>query len=130
MIYSFLNGTEHSDFENVDFQFTSGFSKAPYFYAYRKENILYVRGIITYNGILSSGITKILDFDLGSSITGASAYAFYLPCLYYATGATLNGTVQFIGGELRTGRPTDYSKFGNPYLYINGATPIGLNGLD
>lgn len=128
-ILSFVLGTQNADIENIEFTLAEDFTNIN-FAAIKIGNIVYLHGQIQYTGgtLPNNAATPILTFDKGALLTGSSNWNFYIPCIMYGSGTDANTTVSLTNGEMKTGRPRNFSSLSNPYFYINGSFPVGLNG--
>lgn len=125
----YLNNGSINTYEEVKYtlsanwEIPSGYN----FQILKKGNLVEVCGILKYNGGGISGTIPILDFENGVYVTGGSTYSKYIPALFYASGNEAFSNLNVVNGKLETGRPLNYSSLSNPYVYINGTFPIGLN---
>lgn len=127
-ILSWINGTTNSEIEAVEYTLAENWSLGTWFSIYKRDNIVYIQGILHYTGGSVTNSTKILDFDKGNLITGSSGYNKYIPTVYYSGGAEQLSSVNVSNGALNCGRPVNYSSLNNPYLYINGSFVEGIQG--
>lgn len=127
-ILSFINGTTNALIETVEYTLAENWSLGTWFSMYKKENVIYIQGILHYTGGALSNANKILDFEKGNLITGSAGYNKFIPTVYYSGGAEAFSSVNVVNGELKCGRPVNYSSLNNPYLYINGSFVEGMQG--
>ena len=127
-ILSFINGTSSNTVETIPFTLDSAFQipSGSNLSIIKKGNIAYITGVVQKISGSPSASATILTFDNGNYITGGSSYNKYIPAIYYSSGSDAYGTVNVISGELRCGRPQNYTSLSQCYIYINGEFPIGL----
>lgn len=128
-ILSFVLGSHNCEIENIEFTLAEDFTNVN-FAAIKIGNIVYIRGQIQYTGgtLPNNANTTILTFAKGAYLTGSANWNFYVPCIMYSGGVDANTTIAISNGNLTTGRPRNFSSLSNPYFYINGSFPVGLNG--
>ena len=128
-ILSWINGTTNSLIEKVDYTLAENWSLGTWFSIIKRDNIVYIQGILHYTGGTLTNSNKILDFDKGNLITGSSGYNKFIPTVYYVSGTSETfASVNVNNGALNCGRPVNYSSLNNPYLYINGCFVVGMQG--
>lgn len=125
-ILSYINGTTNAEIENIEYTLSTNWEIYQYFHMYKKDNIVYVTGVLHYTGGTISSASDILTITKGSLLTGTSNYNKYLPTLYYSGGGSVLCNVNVYEGRLRTGLPVNYNALSNPYLYINGSFVVGI----
>lgn len=127
-ILSWINGTTNALIETIDYTLAENWKIGTWFSITKRDNVVYIQGILHYTGGSLSNSNKILDFEKGSYITGSSGYNKYIPTVYYSGGAESLSSVNVSNGALNCGRPVNYSSLNNPYLYINGSFTEGIQG--
>lgn len=125
-ILSWINGTTNALIENIEYELASNWSLGTWLNIFKRDNVVYIQGILHYTGGAITEPTAILDFTKGEYLTGGANYNKYIPCVYYASGSEALSTVNVLNGQLKTGRPINYSSLPNPYLYINGSFTVGV----
>lgn len=126
---SFVNGSRNTDIQNIKFTLKANWSKLVHLGAYKKDNIVYMKGCLHYDGTLSAG-TEILDFDLGNLITGSSNYNLFIPCLIYTSSQQVMSCLQIQNGTLKMGYPVNFTSLSSPYIYINTSWVVGMASDD
>lgn len=125
-ILSWINGTTNALIENVDYTLETGWELGTWLNIFKRDNIVYVQGILHYTNGTISAPTAILTFTKGEYITGGTNYNKYLFAVYYSSGSEALSTVNVLNGQLKTGRPLTYTALSQPYVYFNGSFPVGL----
>lgn len=128
-VLCYINNGSINTYEEVKYTLSENWEipRGYNFQILKKGNLVEVYGILKYNGGGISGIIPILDFANGVYVTGGSTNSKYIPALFYATGNEAFSNLTVVNGKLETGRPLNYSSLSNPYVYVNGTFPIGLN---
>ena len=127
-ILSWVNGTTNALIENIGYTLNENWSISSWFSITKRDNIVYIQGILHYTGSGLTNTDKILDFDKGSYLTGSSNFNKYIPCVCYAGGFESLSTLNVKNGELLMGRPVSYTSYSNPYFYVNGSFVVGTMG--
>ena len=125
-ILSFVNGSINDNVENVEFTLQANWEKFGYFHAFKRDNIVYLTGVLHYTGGTISSATNILSFTKGSYLTGDNTQNKYIPAIYYVHPNGVIGNVNVMDGYLRTGTPVNYNSLSSPYIYINGCFVVGM----